>query len=324
VSKNGDASTGDQAENDAGGGGAVPKLTMGQRVLASLPNLQKQAPPAADRAPGTPQNTSQGPTKTGAKEAKETASIVTPDEVLAPEATTAAPRRSVLDTFFKPAAGSRGARPARGAPSGMTAEELTHVIKRIDDREQFLAYATAGLGLIVGIILTAIAVHLYGPVHAKNHQSVGFIIFFEGGARVLFSALVAVAAWRRRRSFVAFSLLFLGTVMGFLFALPFWALGLWMIFRVLKLQRELATLTGSPGRSRPEPVRTRGREAAAARQEARDARVAARRSGGTSGAKGAGRVGGTAGTGRRGKKAPEPTGPSPNKRYTPPKPTRQP
>jgi hypothetical protein len=318
VSKSGDGSTGDQAENDAGTGGAVPKLTMGQRVLASLPNLQKQARPAADSTPSAANSTAQSPAKNGAKG---TASVVTPDEVLAPGEATAAPRRSLLDSFMKPAAGSGTTRAGRGAPSGMTAEELTHVIKRIDDREQFLAYATAGLGLIVGIILTVIAVHIYGPVHAKNHQSVGFIIFFEGGARVLFSLLVAVAAWRRRRSFVAFSLLFLGTVMGFLFALPFWALGLWMIFRVLKLQRELATLTGSPGRGRPEPVRARGRDAAAARQEARQARMNARRSGG---AGGAGRTAGTSGTGRRGKKAPEPTGPTPNKRYTPPKPTRQP
>lgn len=314
-----DGSTDGRADNDAGTGGAVPKLTMGQRVLASLPNLQKQAPAPADNAQSTTQgstkSTSQGPTKSITKGP---ASVVTPDEVLAPGAATAAPRRSLLDSFFKPAARSGATRAGRGAPSGMTAEELTYVIKRIDDREQFLAYATAALGLIVGVILTIIAVHLYGPVHAKGHQSVGFIIFFEGGARVLFSLLVAVAAWRRRRSFVAFSLLFLGTVMGFLFALPFWALGLWMIFRVLKLQRELAALTGSPGRSRPEPVRARGRDAAAARQEARDARVAARGRGG------AGRTGGTAGAGRRGKKAPEPTGPSPNKRYTPPKPTRQP
>ena len=145
-----DGSTDGRADNDAGTGGAVPKLTMGQRVLASLPNLQKQAPAPADNAQSTTQgstkSTSQGPTKSITKGP---ASVVTPDEVLAPGAATAAPRRSLLDSFFKPAARSGATRAGRGAPSGMTAEELTYVIKRIDDREQFLAYATAALGLIV-------------------------------------------------------------------------------------------------------------------------------------------------------------------------------
>jgi hypothetical protein len=137
-------------------------------------------------------------------------------------------------------------------------------------------------------------------VHATNHESAGFIIFFEGGARVLLSVVVALAAWNRRRSFVAFALLFLGTSMGFPLAIPFWALGVWMIFRVLKWQRELAALTGSPLRSRPAPA-ARGQSAAEARRRARAERMSARTTGG-----------------RRAKKQPEPTGPQRNKRYTPP------
>ena len=182
----------------------------------------------------------------------------------------------------------------------MSKEELTLIIKKIDDREQVLAYATAGLGLVVGILLTVGAVHFDPALHAKGHESTGFIVFFEGGARVLLSAIVALAAWNRRRSFVAFALLFLGTSMGFPFALPFWALGVWMIFRVLKWQRELATLTGSPVRTRPDPA-VRGRDAAEARRRVRADRLSARTRGG-----------------RKAKKQPEPTGPSPNKRYTPP------
>jgi hypothetical protein len=189
----------------------------------------------------------------------------------------------------------------------MTKEELTHIIKRIDDREQLLAYFSAPLGAVVGIILTVAALHLNPAVHVKNHVSPGLIIF-EGGARVVLSAVVALAAWKRRRSFVAFALLFLGTSMGFLFALPFWALGIWLIFRVLKWQRELASMTGSSARSRSTASTAagagpaaRGRVAAEARRQARTERLNARKAGG-----------------RRSKKQPEPPGPPQSKRYTPP------
>ncbi len=113
--------------------------------------------------------------------------------------------------------------------------------------------------VVVGILLT-IGRHALQPAAArKGHESTGFILF-EGGARVLLSAIVVLAAWNRRRSFVAFALLFLGTSMGFPFALPFWALGVWMIFRVLKWQRELAAMTGSDRsrHARPRTRRTRG------------------------------------------------------------------
>jgi hypothetical protein len=183
----------------------------------------------------------------------------------------------------------------------MSKEELNHVIKRIDDREQVLAYSSAVLGVVVGVVLTIAAVHTNPGLHAKGHESFGFIVYFEGGSRLLLSALIALAAWKRRRSFVAFALLFLGTSMGFLFALPFWALGIWMIFRVLKWQKELAAMTGGQARGRTAPA-ARGREAAEARSRARAERMQARGAGG-----------------RKAKKQPEPTGPPQNKRYTPPR-----
>jgi len=285
VSENGDSDGSGSRQ-----GGDIPKLTIGQRVLAALPNLQR--PPATPGAAQRPPARDAGAPGTDATDA-----VVTPDEVLAPGTAGAPPSGRIRDAFLKPPA----PRQARGAPSGMSKEDLTQIIKKIDDREQVLAYITAGLGVVVGILLTIGAVHFDPALHAKGHESTGFIIFFEGGARLLLSAIVVLAAWNRRRSFVAFALLFLGTSMGFPFALPFWALGVWMIFRVLKWQRELAAMTGRPVRTRPDPA-VRGRDTAEARRQARAQRVAARTSGG-----------------RRGKKPPEPTGPPPNKRYTPPK-----
>jgi hypothetical protein len=163
------------------------------------------------------------------------------------------------------------------------------------------------LGVVVGVVLTIALVHLNPALHKKNHQNPGVLELY-GVVRVALAVVVGLAAWKRRRSFVAFALLLLGTSMtpGALFALPFWALGIWMIFRVLKWQKELAALSGAPaGRARPAPA-ARGRDAAEARRRAREERLQARRAGG-----------------RRGKKQPEPAGPPPNKRYTPPKPPRQ-
>jgi hypothetical protein len=305
-----------ETPGDTPPGNGVPKLTVGQRVLASLPNLQRSTPPATPPS-SSPTPTGRGGGSAAGKDA--TADVVSPDEVLAPDAPP--PRTGLRDAFLKPAP----QRQQRGAPSGMNKEELTHIIKRIDDREKTIALGTAGLGLIVGIALTIIAVHINPAPHHKGHTSSGFIIF-EGGARVVLSAVVVLAARNGRRSFVAFALLFLGTSLGSLFALPFWAVGIWLIFRVLKWQRELAALTGSaraantarsagttraPAKTasrtgaRPDAA-TRRREAVEQRRRARTERMNARTAGG-----------------RRSKKQPEPTGPAPNKRYTPPRPTRQ-
>jgi hypothetical protein len=204
----------------------------------------------------------------------------------------------------------------------MTPEQLVERIKRIDDRERAIAMGTAAIGVIVGIAVTLAYVHTNPPLHAKNHQSAG-VLWGYGIARVVLSGLVAVAAQYRRRSFVGFALLILGTSMAsFLFVLPFWIAGGWLIFRALKWQRELAALTGNSSRSRSTSrgstarsttTRTattpaaRGREAAEARRRARMERMNARTAGG-----------------RRSKKQAEPTGPSPNKRYTPPGSTTRP
>ena len=100
----------------------------------------------------------------------------------------------------------------------MTSEEITHRIKRLDDRERFLALTAAPLGVLVGVLLTVFAIHLNPPLrlHGKlNPKHVSdSLILLEGGARVLLSGIVVAAALTRRRSFVGFALLFLGTSMG--------------------------------------------------------------------------------------------------------------
>jgi hypothetical protein len=191
----------------------------------------------------------------------------------------------------------------------MTREEITDRIKRLDDRERFLALSSAPLGAAVGIGLTLLAIHLNPPLllHGKlnsKHES-NSLILLEGGARLLLSGIVVAAALSRRRSLVGFALLFLGTAMGSpLFALPFWVLGGYLIWRVFKYQRVLTARGGAQARqSRP----AGGRRVPANPREASRAGVSAARDRAQS---------------RRTKKQPAPTGPPPSKRYTPPRPTR--
>lgn len=178
-----------------------------------------------------------------------------------------------------------------------------------------MALTAAPIGVAVGVLLTVFAIHLEPAHYIKGKLNPKYvsesIILLEGGARILLSGIVVVAALSRRRSFVGFALLFLGTAMGSpLFALPFWGLGGYLIWRVFKYQRALtARGGGTSGRTRaagggrsagrvPANPRAAGRAGAAA---ARDRAPASR---------------------RRARKETTPSGPTPSKRYTPPRPTR--
>ncbi len=258
--------------------GVAPKLTIGQRLLTSLPELQRKAKVVAkaDPAPDASDDdsASDNGSGTGADGTGTTSSTKTPP---------------------------------RGKTSGLTKEELTHAIKRIDDRERLLAILSAPIGVVVGALLTVLAVHFNPPLHHKNHLTFVTIVVFEGGARVLLAGVVLAAAYTRRRSFVGFALLFLGTSLGLPFALPFWALGAWLIWRVFKYQRELTALGGSVARPR---------KTAAGRDSTRGSTRGTNRPATLAEARAAG-----AARSRRKKQLPT-TGPPPSKRYTPPRPTR--
>ncbi len=321
--------------------GAPPRLTIGQRILAALPNLQRAPAPAAPARSSTPTRaTANARARPDATIDSDTADddsgagvqftdtdtdtdtdtsdddSGSPDDGPRPAPTGFSGRMSAL---LNPAPAGARARPVDQLDT-MTREEIAHRIKRLDDRERFLALTAAPIGIVVGILLTAFAIHLNpaARVHGKlNPKHVSdSLILLEGGVRIVLSGVVVACAFTRRRSLVGFSLLFLGTAMGSpLFALPFWVLGGYLIWRVFKYQRVLTARTaaargatkgatdrgttrGSGGGRVPANPRAAGRAGAAA---ARD-RVQSR--------------------GRRGRKEPAPTGPTPSKRYTPPRPTR--
>lgn len=306
--------------------GATPKLSIGQRLLTALPNLQRQPKPVPTRPSkrGPAPTASSGDTSgsSGATSGTATSDDDTDASDRAVETTTNGASTSVggrlRDALVKPPpAGNR----TRGGEDldAMSREEIAHRIKKLDDRERFLALTAAPIGVAVGILLTTITLHLNPAhyVHGKLNPKYASesVILLEGGARILLSGLVAATAMSRRRSLVGFSLLFLGTSMGSpLFALPFWGLGGYLIWRVFKYQRALTAKGGAPGRARTRP----------------DAGAAAARAGGRVPAspRGAGRAGAAAARERvrsqrgRGRKEPAPKGPTPSKRYTPPRPTR--
>jgi hypothetical protein len=306
-------------------GGTPPRLTIGQRILAALPNLQREpAPAAATDAGADPSDT-------------DTVDIDTVDIDSAGDDTsteveaTGAPAGiggRLMDAAFPPTSSRARGRPVDDLDT-MTREEITHRIKKLDDRERFLALTAAPLGVLVGILLTAFTLHLnpalrvHGRLNPKHVSE--SLILLEGGARILLSGIVVACALTRRRSLVGFSLLFLGTSMGSpLFALPFWVLGGYLIWRVFKYQKILSA-RGATARGA-----ARGSARGTARGGNSNATTARAPGGGRVPAnpRAAGRAGAAAARervqsrGRRGRKEPAPTGPTPSKRYTPPRPTR--
>jgi hypothetical protein len=181
----------------------------------------------------------------------------------------------------------------------MSKEELEHSIKHIDDRERLMGMLMAPLGLGIGTFLL-VNVPATTAHRAKGQLSHATLVTL-GVATLIISVVVFVAALTRRRSFLGFSLVFLGLPVGFPLLVPFWIVGGWIILRSYRWQRELTALGGGPA--------ARGRAAPASK---------------TTGEKGTSqsRTGGSARRRRGQSKSPPAKGPGASKRYTPPKPTR--
>lgn len=326
-----DERIGDLDEPDAPNG-PFPKLTIGQRILTALPNLDRQKSasnrttprPAAGRTTTRPATSGRRAADVDTElEAEDDASEepIEPDEVIAPQ-DEASPRSGT--------AASRATGPSRGAPArrttsttgagarkgdplaDMSNEELTYGIKRIDDRERRYALIAGPVGAVFGILETILAIHYNPPLHHSGHVANSVTVLY-GVARVVLGGVVTLTAYTKRRSLIAFALLFLGTAIGFPFALLFWALGGWMIWRVFRYQKELTARGAAPQRGRAAQSRT-------AESRVGSGPKAASRSGKTD-ARERARTRKEARDIRRGRQ-PIPPGPPRTKRYTPPKPVR--
>ena len=169
-------------DDDSGDlGGAPPKLTIGQRILTALPNLQRAARARRAGADADVARRHAATADTGAA----TTGRPTPTSATTTSTTPTTRRRGASDEPVARRCADGGRRTAarslldrrprarRGRPvddlDSMTREEITHRIKKLDDRERFLALTAAPFGVVVGVLLTAFTIHLNPPLtlHGK-------------------------------------------------------------------------------------------------------------------------------------------------------------
>ena len=213
----------------------VPKLTVGQRILAALPNLQRQTPPSTKAA------TSSG----------RAGEVVRPDAVSSP-AQKASTGTRLRDSLLKPPPSGRKANPY----AEMSVAELRESMKRLDDRERLFPLFIGPLVAALDLVLTVVAIHDNPALHHKGHTDPGTILAVGIGSAVI-AGLVVVAAFFRRRSFTIFALLFSGYGGGLTTMLPAWFVAGWLFIRFNKMQKALVAKTGGPAKAREEAAKAR-------------------------------------------------------------------
>jgi hypothetical protein len=250
---------------------ALPKLTFGQRILAALPNLQRQPPPARPQ-PAAP---------TGGKRSGSTArsdaggngtDVVQPDAVISPKAATTTGSR-LRDAFLKPP--PQGAKSPTELYAQMSVPDLRHAMKYLDDRERQVALFIGPLVGALDLALMFVTLHQHNPpVGHKGHFDPGQVVALGAGSAVV-ALLVVVAA-----------LFYGGSIVTLV---PAWFAAGWLFIRFNRMQKVVVQKT---------------RSASGGKQPA-------------------GRANADRNALRRGRKAkaPEPAGPPPSKRYTPPRAT---
>jgi len=270
---------------------SLPKLTLAQRILAALPNLQRQPHPTTTRsAPARSASTRRVSTGTAGNgsAADQDGDVVRPDAVIDSGGSSTTGTR-LRDAFLRPPAdGARGATKTADPYADVSVADLRQSMKYLDDRERGVPLLIGPLLAVLDVVLTVVTLHANPPVGHKHHADPGSILALGIGSAVV-ALLVVAAALMRRRSFTIFALLFAGYGGGLVTMVPAWAVAGWLFIRFNRMQKVVVARTGGPAAAR--------QAAAKRRSERPQARPR---------------------LGRR-EKAPEPTGPAANKRYTPPK-----
>lgn len=264
---------------------SLPKLSLGQRLLTALPNLQRE--PAAPRS----RSSTPGTGRSNSSSAKTDADVVKPDAVLGSGAAST-PGARLRDAFLKPppAGGARAPTKTSELYADTSVADLRRSMKYLDDRERAIPLLIGPLLAVLDIVLTVVTLHANPAVGHKNHVDPGSILALGIGSAVV-ALLVVVAAVVRRRSFTIFALLFAGYGGGLVTMVPAWVVAGWLFIRFNRMQKVVVARTGGPAAARQAAAKRRADRQTAARP----------------------RLG-------RKEKTPEPTGPPANKRYTPPKP----
>lgn len=236
-----------------GRGQALPKLTVGQRVLAALPSLQRDRPRAAPA---------------GRRSSTGAGGAVRPDAVLQRGEQRSTGSR-LRDSLLKPPPAGAKANPY----ADMSVAELRQSMKRLDDRERIFPLFVGPLIAALDIVLTMVALHDNPALGHKGHADPGTIVAVGIGSAVI-AGLVVVAAVVRRRSFTIFALLFSGYGGGLTTMLPAWLIAGWLFIRFNRMQKALVAKQGGPTAMRQAQAKARQERASTRRQTRRGAKAA--------------------------------------------------
>jgi hypothetical protein len=132
---------------------------------------------------------------------------------------------------------------------------IKEAVNRIDDRERRYGFIAAVIAAVLWLLLTVpILVHPAKP-HKGQLGTEGVAIYLVVG--LLLAGLIFFASWIRRRALLGFTVLFTGFSFGadLLFAIPFYFLGAWLIWRAMKIQREAQAALQAAGTSRSSSIR---------------------------------------------------------------------
>jgi hypothetical protein len=312
-----DGSAADGAPSDPAAANRQPRLTIGQRVLTLLPDLQRRRSTGTDSSQGAADES-----KTRSS-AKSTASPARRSASPAPRAKSDTSSRAADGRDHEPNDDQEVAEPAptrRRASSsparsgtrpadqfaGWSRQELTTSMKYLDERERRFALMAGPFLAALDLVLTLITLHNNPPalLHGrpnKLHADPTTIVALGVGSAVIALGVMGCALIRRR-SLTIFALLFAGYGGGLVTIIPSWVLAGWLYVRFNRMNKALRQRDGG-ARGRQTGRRVPADPRAAARAGASSARERAQ-------------------SPRRNRKEPVPAGPDASKRYTPPKPTR--
>ncbi len=138
--------------------------------------------------------------------------------------------------------GNRSAPVPKGGGSASTRKAgnaVKEAVNRLDNRERRYGFIASIVAAILWLLLTVpLLIHPAKP-HKGQLGTDGIAIYLVVG--LLLAGIIFFASWIKRRALLGFAVLFTGFSFGgdLLFAIPFYALGAWLIWRAMKVQREL-------------------------------------------------------------------------------------
>jgi len=238
-----------------------PKLTLGQRLLAALPDLQRAAP-----------RPSSGPSSASAP-AGGAAGASADDDVIQPDAVISAGGRTV-GSSRRSSPAARAAGPRVDPYAAMSVAELRLAMKGLDPTERRYPLAVGPLIAVLDLVLTVVALHTNPALHHKGHTNPTDIVALGIGSAVI-AGLVVVAAMFRRRSLTIFALLFSGYGGGVVTLIPAWVLAGFLFIRFNRMQKSLTAKTGGPAAARADAAERRAARLEQRRQGGRRAKAPA-------------------------------------------------